>query len=525
MVQHKITKIHGLLTKLKPERMAKEKVKDKTVRTVKTLFIPDTNVVLHDHTCIYKFEEHDVRLLTTMLEELDTFKKGQDTKGFNVREFHRILDELAKVTIKRLIKVQKGSVEKDVSALFNGGVSLRDDLGKIDIYPVKRKLHEAVRNLYFDETPDHRILSAVYEIQKAEEGKRRVVLVTKDINLRLKAKSLGIEVEDYENDKVPDLKKLDVGWEEIQDERLEPLVDMLYKDNKISLAGTDYAACFDAEKMMPNKYLLLRSNEKHSVLAQMGPEQEYVRKVMKQSVSGISPRNMEQTFLLDAFLQAHIKLVLAMGPAGTGKTLLAMAAAIHLLKEGRQGFDKIIISAAMMTVGNKEFGALPGTAKEKVIPFMGGLFDNLDLIKSQLKTTPKTQEEDGSKKDKKQKKVAPPEKSTEDDYIVIFQKEGQLEIQALALLRGRSLNNTILIVDEAQNLTPHEVKTIITRAGFNTKIFVCGDVYQIDTPYLDALSNGLSKAIYSLTGNKIVAHVILVKGERSELATLASELM
>jgi len=231
-------------------------------------------------------------------------------------------------------------------------------------------------------------------------------------------------------------------------------------------------------------------------------------------------------FSVSALMNKDINLVTLMGKAGTGKTLLAMATAIQQIKDNK--YDRIIVAAAMVPLSNRDIGALPGSADEKVSPYMQGLFDNLAFIQSQMKG-PKIdlvvehQEVASSAKRKTQKK--PPTTVEKVDYITSLQKDGKLKIQPLASIRGRSLNNTYFVIDEAQNLTPHEVKTIITRAGKNTKIVFCGDVEQIDSPYLDARSNGLSHAIYRLAGKKIVAHVTLVKGERSELAELAADLL
>ena len=491
----------------------------------KKLFVLDTNVILHDHTCIRKFQEHDVLILTTVLEELDTFKKGNDTKGYNVRTFHSDLDELRKVREKRPLGPGKNSPIKEVSALFHGGVSLGEGMGKLEIQSSPRKLNQKVKDLFFDETPDHRILSKVFDLNISDKEKRTMVLVTKDKNLRLKAEALDLQAEDYENDKVPSVDHLYTGRGEIvaTTEELQNLINMIYEKRSADIFGQPYSQCVP-EDVRPNMYFIL-NKEKQSALVRVDETKQRFIRVEKQTIFGITPRNAEQVFAMDALLQTGIKLVSLMGKAGTGKTLLAMAAALQQLLEGK--CDKIIIAAAMVPLSNRDIGALPGDANEKVMPYMQGLYDNLEFIKSQYKgrkvTVPveDVEMEGTSRKRKTQSKTQTEEK----DFISAALKEGKIKIQPLASIRGRSFNNTIFIIDEAQNLTPHEIKTIVTRAGENTKVIFCGDVQQIDSPYLDSRSNGLSHLIYRMGGQKIVTHVTLEKGERSELAELAADLL
>jgi len=271
-------------------------------------------------------------------------------------------------------------------------------------------------------------------------------------------------------------------------------------------------------------YFILK-NMNNSCLVCVDENVEKFCRVEKKTVSGINPRNAEQAFALDALLSKKNSLISLMGKAGTGKTLLAMAAALELLKSGL--YERIIIAAAMVPLSNRDIGALPGDANDKVAPYMQGLYDNLEFIKSQYKgkkvrvPVEETEENEFSGTRKRKSKAQTEEK----DFISILQEEGRIKIQPLASIRGRSLNNTIFIIDEAQNLTPHEVKTIVTRAGENTKVVFCGDIQQIDSPYLDSRSNGLSHLIYRMAGQKIVAHVTLEKGERSYLAELAADLL
>ena len=491
----------------------------------KKLFVPDTNVIMHKFNSIYDFQEHDVCILTTVLEELDKFKKGNETKNVNVREFHRILDKLRATTKSYTHGKGPNAIHKTVSALFHGGVSLGEGLGTIEIKPVSRKLDNKVKDLFYDEIPDHRILSAIFSI-KAEElkgQKRRVILVTKDINLSIKAGALGIEVEDYQNDKIPhSISDLNTGKGEIVDESLSPLIELLYEAGKAPIFNAEYSACINKEIIKPNMYFALKCKSK-SILVRVDVKMEYFHRIKKVTVSGITPKNSEQAFSVHALMQQDISLVALRGKAGTGKTLLAMATGVQQIKECL--YERIIVSAAMVPLSNKDIGALPGDANEKVSPYMQGLYDNLAFIQSQMKG-PKVQvvnEEDlHSAKARKTKK----EPSTDRvDFISALKMEGKIKIQPLASIRGRSFNNTIFIIDEAQNLTPHEVKTIITRAGVNTKVVFCGDVMQIDSPYLDSRSNGLSHIVHRLSGQAIFAHVSLEKGERSELAEIAANLL
>lgn len=490
----------------------------------KKLFVLDTNVILHDQTSIWKFKEHDVCILSVVLEELDTFKKDNDIKGVNVRNFHRELKKLSKTVVKKKISQGKNAKERDVPALSHGGVSLGEGLGKIELQVSSTKLNSAVGNAFNDATPDHQILNKVYELQKSEQGKRRVILVTKDMNLHFKAQMLGIEVEDYEHDKVPETDELYLGRKEIHNPDLDEIIKALYKNNGSGIKIVD-AGPIKEETLKPNMYLVLSSGSA-SALARVDENMEYIYRVEKQTISTIEPRNAEQAFAVNALLNQDISLVTFQGKAGTGKTLLAIAAGIKQLKEEK--YDKVIISAAMVTMGNKEMGALPGNAIEKVLPFMNGLNNNIEIIKDRIPKNSKDivvdQDNTTEKRVKKQTQNQNRSKKS-DDYISVFQENGKIIIQPLAYIRGSTFNKAFFIIDEFQNLTPKEAKTIITRAGEGTKVVVCGDIRQIDTPYLDSRSNGLSYTIHKFLGQKIYAHMTLVKGERSNLAELAADLM
>ncbi|MEI6118449.1 MAG: PhoH family protein [bacterium] len=495
----------------------------------KKLFVLDTNVILHDDKCIRKFQEHDVCILTVVLEELDTFKKNDDTKGSNVRAFHRDLKQLSKVLIKKKMGEGKNPEEKEVPAIAHGGVSLGDGLGKIEIQISSTQLSQGVKKAFNDAIPDHQILNKVYELQKSEKGKRKVILVTKDTNLHFKAQALGLDVEDYENDKIPENEELYLEIPEVKDPYLEKIITELYETKTALIFYDGHKHSIIKEKLKPNMFLILNDGRR-STLAHVDNRMEYFHIVQKEKepISTIIAKNGEQTCGINALLNPGIKLVVFTGKAGTGKTLLPLAVGIKYLKENK--LEKIIMSSAMVEMGGKNSGALPGNAIEKVLPFMNGFHNNLDLIKKRSRGNKKsdvqeveTNVETTRKRSSQKKQTVYKEK--EDDYISTFQKEGKIEIQPLNYIRGSTFNNALFIIDECQNLTRKEILTIITRAGEGTKVVLCGDNRQIDTPYLDARSNGLSHVIHRMGGSAIVAHVHLVKGERSELAELAADLL
>ncbi|MDF1548257.1 MAG: PhoH family protein [Bacteroidales bacterium] len=438
----------------------------------KKIFVLDTNVILHDHRCVYHFEENDVIIPIVVLEELDKFKKGNDQINFQAREFMRILDKLSG------------------EDLFNGGVSLGEGKGMLSIETVKN-FSEKHADSFFEDSPDHRIL-AITEYVKQKNPDKEAILVSQDINLRMKAKALGVFAQDYKTGKVSDIRKLEHSIETIEGID-DGLISMLYKTEE-GLPVDDFH--FD-EIPMAHQYMILKG-ESSSALAHYDPFQQIVNRVVKEKASGITPRNAEQTFALDALLRPEIKLISLTGKAGTGKTLLALAAALQQKKD----FEQIYLSRPIIALGDKDIGFLPGSAKEKIGPYMQPLIDNLNVIKNRY--------------GKNSKNYA---------RIEEMQEEEKLMITPLAYIRGRSLSNVYFIVDEAQNLTPHEVKTIITRAGEGTKMIFTGDIQQIDSPYLDEKSNGLSYLADRMKGQDIFAHVNLIKGERSYLADLASDLL
>lgn len=437
----------------------------------KKIFVLDTSVILYDHKSVTNFQEHDVAIPITVLEELDNFKKGNDTINFEAREFIRFLDKLSgEYTLSDWIPI-------------NGR-----GRGKFKVQFVEKASLDA--NFVFGERKnDHKILNAAMAIAEKEKG-RKVILVSKDVNLRLKAKALNLTAEDYETGKIKNLDALHTGITTMEGVK-QSVIDLIYADGFIS-----YDVLFD-EKPAANHYFLLRNN-KASVLCFFNPENESIEKIDKRSAHGIKPRNAEQTFAMHAVLNPKVSLVSIQGVAGTGKTLLALAAAL----EQRQNYRQIYLARPIIPLSNKDIGFLPGDIKSKINPYMEPLWDNLKLIQNQWKES-----------DKEYQKIT--------DMV----NQEKLVVTPLAYIRGRSLSNILFIIDEAQNLTPLEVKTIITRAGEGSKIVFTGDVFQIDTPYLDAHSNGLSYLIDRIRDNPLYAHITLEKGERSELANIANLLL
>ena len=433
-------------------------------------FILDTNVILHDYKCIYNFQENDIYLPITVLEELDKFKKGNDDINFNAREFSRDLDLLAD------------------NEIFTKGVKMGEELGRLYII-TSSEYPEELQHAFAEKTPDHRILAVAFLLQKKYKN---TILVSKDINLRLKAKSLGINAEDYISDKVTSKDVFDkkhATFSHIDSH----LIDQLYTSKEgISISNFSFQSDID-----PNECFVLKS-AKSSVLARYNSLAQKVERVEKNRIFGIEPRNAEQAFAFHVLLDSNIKLVALTGKSGTGKTLLALAAAL----EQQENYQQVLLARPIVALGNKDLGYLPGDDKRKISPYMQPLFDNLNVIKHQFNYQGK-----------------------EVYLIEEMQREQKLVIEALAYIRGRSLSNTFFIVDEAQNLTPHEIKTIITRAGEETKIVFTGDIQQIDQPYLDMHSNGLVYMIDRMRGQDIFAHINLMKGERSVLSELASNLL
>ena len=441
------------------------------------IFVLDTNIVLHDYKAIKKFQDNDIVIPIAVIEELDKFKKGNDALSFNARGFMRLIDRLT-----------------EGKMFGKSGVPLGKGLGNIKIEP-NHPFPDDMKDLFHDDIQDHRILSTAIWVRDNNPG-RFTALVTKDINLRMKAKAAGMVAQDYltdrvEENRVEDSQKVvqtidnlpaellqelqygqnnSIGWQNVS--RQEPKANQLYRfkwpDSEEVVCGRDDT---DADRIV-----LVKSRQAY----------------------GIKPRNDEQKFALDACLNRKIQLVSLTGGAGTGKTLLALASAL----EQERDYEQIILSRPTVVLGNQEIGFLPGDQKSKMSPFLQPLMDNLNVIKSLYRPS--------SKEYQKLEGMVNSEK---------------LLITPLAYIRGRSLGKAFFIIDEAQNLTPHEIKTIITRAGEDTKIVFTGDIFQIDQPYLDQWSNGLTHLGEKMAGQRLFEHVFLRKGERSELSEIASRLL
>ncbi|MDT8440973.1 MAG: PhoH family protein [Desulfuromonadales bacterium] len=438
---------------------------------MKKTYVLDTNVLLHDPEAMFRFEDNDVVIPMTVIEEIDRFKKDLSETGRNARHFSRLMDAL-----RSRAKLVDG-VE-----LENGGR-----------LTVKLYTEDSLKGLPPElrtERGDNRILAVAVDEKKSCECP--VIFVTKDTNLRIKADAIGLPAEDYESDKVS-IEDLYSGTAEVELTREE--VDRFYGQGYLDL---------DAE-FLPNQCLTLidTANPSHTALARY---QKSLRRAVplvrspKEGIWGIHPRNREQQFAFDLLLNTDIQLVTLVGKAGTGKTLLAIAAG--LLKSADEGeYSRLLVSRPVFPLG-RDLGFLPGDIEEKLSPWMQPIFDNVELLLGAV--------EDRGKRKRGYKELV---------------DLGILEIEPLTYIRGRSIPKQYMIVDEAQNLTPHEIKTIITRAGEGTKIVLTGDPYQIDNPYVDSSSNGLTYVVEKFKGEEISGHVTLTKGERSSLAELAANLL
>ena len=434
------------------------------------IFVLDTCVLLFDHSALTNFEDNKVAIPITVLEELDRFKVGNETKHFEARECIRILDRLSQShSLQDWIPVENA---------MDGQLRVIMDTDCPD---------GNASSVFSERTNDHKILDAALCLQ-AKEPESKVILVSKDINLRLKAKALNLPAEDYQTGKVKDNRHMFTGRTTLDGVDSDVIRKMYVDGNsrKITALGDD----------RQNNHFYILKDGSASAMGFFNEKKRNIERVDKSYAYGIKPRNAEQAFALHAIQNPDINLVTICGVAGTGKTLLALAGAL----EQKNRYDQIILARPIVALSNKDLGFLPGDAEEKVNPYMQPLFDNLNFIKNQF---------------------GPNERKAR--AIEDMKAEGKIQISPLAYIRGRSLSNVIFIVDEAQNLTPHEVKTIITRAGENTKIILTGDIRQIDTPYLDEQSNGLTYVIDRLRGRELYCHIALEKGERSELANLAND--
>jgi PhoH-like ATPase len=438
---------------------------------MKKTYVLDTNVLLHDPQALFRFEDNDLVIPITVIEEIDNFKKNQSETGRNARHISRYLDDMRK----------RGRLVDGVK-LDNGGtltVALYTEASA-------RKLPPELRV----DRGDNRILAVA--LQYKESCKLPVVFVTKDTNLRIKSDALGLIAEDYESDKVS-IDELYAGAAEVLVDK--QAVDLFYSQSYLDLDGDYYA----------NQFLTLveASNPSHTAIGRYQPSLGRVVpliKTPKEGLWGIHPRNREQQFAFDLLLNEDIQLVTLVGMAGTGKTLLALAAGLHMTADDNC-YSRLLVSRPVFPLG-RDLGFLPGDVEEKLAPWMQPIFDNVELLLGSV--------DEGGKRKRGYRELV---------------DMGLLELEALTYIRGRSIPNQYLIVDEAQNLTPHEIKTIVTRAGEGTKVVLTGDPYQIDNPYVDSSSNGLTYVVEKFKEQEISGHVTLSKGERSCLAELAANLL
>ncbi len=439
---------------------------------MKKKFILDTNVILHDSGCIHQFKDNHIFIPITVIEELDKFKKGNDVINCNARDFLRTLDALS------------GDM------ILNGGAQIDSGEGKISIL-LEVPLDEKIRENFNVVTPDVRILNIAYTLAKKHDF-TNVVFVTKDVNLRLRARSIGLKTENYDSKYVENLSDIYTGIKTL-DLVDETILDELYqKPGEIHISRLGIK-----DKLFSNENFIIKNGSK-SALGIFDEAGQSLKRIQPKICYGIKPRNSEQTFALNAMLNPDIPLVTLSGKAGTGKTLLALAAAL----ENKHLYRQIFVARPVVPLSNKDIGFLPGDVASKLDPYMQPLYDNLSVIQNHFN-----------------------ENNANSKQIRQLLEEEKIVITPISYIRGRSIVKVFFIVDEAQNLTPHEVKTIITRAGEGTKIVFTGDIFQIDHPYLDSQTNGLAFIIEKMKGQRVYAHINLEKGERSELAELAAKIL
>jgi PhoH-like ATPase len=436
-------------------------------------YVLDTNVLLHDPRALFQFKDNNVIIPIYVVEEIDKFKRDLSELGRNARQVSRDLDAF---------REENGSLTEGVP-LESGGT--------LRVLFTQRELPRELMNQHI---ADNRILALAMDV-KEREPNLRCVFVTKDINLRIRADALGLVTEDYENDKIENpevymgVRELEVGKGDI---------DAFYAHGELALPD-------GVNGVYPNEFALLkdRNAPNHTALSKYNAQKGRfvpLLKSLKEGAWGLRPRNKEQSFALDLLLNDEIKLVTIVGKAGTGKTLLAIAAGLQKTME-EQVYQKMLVSRPVFPLG-KDIGFLPGTVEEKLNPWMQPIYDNVEFLMGL------------SRADKKAGR----------SYRELIDL-GLVAIEPLTYIRGRSIPNQYIVVDEAQNLTPHEVKTIITRVGDNTKIVLTGDPYQIDNPYVDSTSNGLVHVVNKFKHERLAGHITLTKGERSALAELASNVL
>ena len=432
--------------------------------------VVDTNVILFDANAINKFKHADIYIPFSVIEEIDRFKRDLGENGRNARHFSRLVDVLR----------GKGSLAD--------GVAL--DNSKYFVFVISDFHFKGLPPEMNLSIPDHRILATAFSLMK-QDPKFTVELVTKDINLRIKADVFGIDAVDYD----PENTHQDEMYKGVREIEIDPgQIDEFYKERGLELNDEEF-------KFFANQYLVMKdkSNPNHSAIGRFDGKLKRIVPLISptESLWGIHPRNMEQSFAFDALLNDEMLFVSLVGKAGTGKTLLALAAGLHkTLDEGR--FQRLLVSRPIFPMG-RDIGYLPGDVEQKLNPWMQPIFDNVEfLLGADKKAAGRAQE---------------------------LINQGMLNIEPLTYIRGRSIPNQYLIVDESQNLTPHEIKTIVTRAGQGTKVVLTGDSFQIDNPYIDASNSGLTYSVERFKGQFISAHVTMTKGERSELAELAANIL
>lgn len=454
--------------------MARKTVNNTKANYNPKIFVLDTNIILHDYRSIYNFQENDLYIPITVVEELDKFKKGNDTLAFNARSFIREIDRLSN------------------NSLFDQGVPIGPGKGKIKI-EMGHPFSEEYAGALVEDIPDHRIISTALWLRD-HNPEKKVALVTKDMNMRLKARAMGLTVQDYLTDRVEQKKIEKIEKEVTTVRKIKSDVIQRFK----SEGRLDPSALGIKRRLLPNQLFRIYSEDNSLHLGRFDIEKKAIVRITRETALNITPRNEEQTFAMEAILNPDIKLISITGAAGSGKTLLALAGA--LAQRGQ--YQQIILSKPIIPLLEKNIVLIQDNIDNKVAPFLLPLYDNLNLIKSTLSGRAELIEEI--------------------DQMIRNEK---LLITPLGYTRGRSLNNVCFIIDEAQNLTPHEMKTIISRAGDNTKIIFCGDIFQIDQPYLDVHSNGLSLLGEKFFGQAVFEHINMAKGERSELSKLACILL
>ena len=433
----------------------------------KKTYVLDTSVYLTNAECIYAFENNDIHVPLKVFEEIDKHKKRQDAVGFQARKIIRIWDDLrASGSLDKGVRIRKGlGIVKSISA---AGVTPEDLPPDLDI-----------------KIPDHLIIATALKAQR--ESTRKVVLVSRDINMRVIADAVGLTSEDFQNNQiVTHSENIFEGYTTILVD--DQIIDRFYEKQSVYLEN---------KGLFPNQYVMMvsSSNEKKTALGRYVSKAMPLRQLLKShKIWGIKPRNKEQQFLMDALMDPTVQIVTVIGKAGSGKTICAIAAGLEqTIDETTQEYTRVIVSRPVQPLG-KDIGFLPGSLEEKMTPWLMPIQDNLQFLMGNDKIT-----------------------------LDIYMQKGTIEIEALTYIRGRSISNAFIIIDEAQNLTTHELKTIITRVGEGTKIVLTGDVEQIDNVYIDATSNGLTHAVEKFKKFELASHVTLNKGERSKVATFAAE--